>query len=175
MTLKAQYIKEKSMKKAVSYLYREILLEVWDYTLRNDRYKEYYQYNPELEEDINSLEVDIQKIIDIDFDEGFCEELYEEINGDKFLSDTISDVKSDLSDDAVETGVRDDDYEYPSKELAIPITGLSNYFIGFTHYFGGGRDGTADWEPDITETCYLLTCREEVRTVTVYEKVVEQE
>ncbi len=162
------------MKKAVSYLYREILLKVWEEILRKDRYRDYYQHLPKLEEDINSLEVDIQKIIDIDFDEEFCEELYEEINCHSFLCDTISDMKSDLSDDAIETGVRDDDYEYPSKELAIPITGLIDYFIGFTYYFGGGKYDDGDWKPDITETCYLLTCREETKVVKVYEKIVEE-
>lgn len=159
------------MKKAISYMYREIILKVREEILRRDRYKDYYQDFPELEEDIKSLEVDIQKIIDVNFDEEFCEDLYNEINDHNFLMDTIADMKSDLEDIGIETGVRDDDYEYPSKELAIPITGLDNYFLGFTSYFGGGKYDTGDWQPDITETCYLLTRREEVKTITVYEKV----
>jgi len=162
------------MKKATSYLYREILLKVWEEIKRRDRYKDYIRFHTNLEEDIKSLEVDIQKIISIDFDEEFCENLYHEIYDTGFLSDTISDMKSDLVDIGAETGTRDDDYEYPSKELAIPITGLSDYFIGFTYYFGGGKYDTGDWKPDITETCYLLTCREEVKVVKVYEKVVEE-
>lgn len=162
------------MKKAISYLYREILLKVWEEVLRKDRYRDYYQHFPKLEEDINSLEVDIQKIVDIDFDEKFCEELYHEINTHSFLCDTVADMKSDLEDEGTETGTRDDDYEYPSKELAIPITGLDNYFLGFTYYFGGGKYDDGDWKPDITETCYLLTCREEVKVMKIYEKVVEE-
>lgn len=156
------------MKKAISYLYREILLKVWEEIVRKDRYKDYYQHLPKLEEDINSLEVDIQKIVNIDFDEEFCEDLYNKIDDGRFLSDTIADMKSDLMDEGTETGVRDDDYQYPSKELAIPITGLPGYFLGFTYYFGGGKYDNGDWKPDITETCYLLTCREEVKVVKFY-------
>lgn len=162
------------MKKAISYLYREILLKVWEEILRQDRYRDYYQHYSKLEEDINSFEVEIQKIINIDFDEEFCEKLYNKIDDGRFLSDTIADMKSDLMDIGIETGVRDDDYQYPSKELAIPITGLPDYFLGFTYYFGGGKYVDGDWKPDITETCYLLTCKEEVKVVKIYKKIVEE-
>ena len=158
------------MKDAISYMYREILLSVWDAIIKRDRYKKYYQNIPTLEKDINKLELKFNQILGIDFDTTFCEELYAEVSLHIFLEDCIYNAKSDFEDKGIETGEKDDAYDYPSKELAIPITGLDNYYLGFTSYFGGGKYDDESWKPNITENCYLLTARDEVKTIKVFER-----
>ena len=158
------------MKDAISYMYREILLSVWDAIIKRDKYKKYYQNIPTLEQDINNLEPKFNEILGIDFDIKFCEELYNEIYFHSFLGDCIYNAKSDFEDKGIETGERDDAYDYPSKELAIPITGLDNHYLGVTSYFGGGKYDDGSWKPDIIDNCYLLTARDEVKTIKVFEK-----
>ena len=158
------------MKEAIYYMYREILLSVWDAIIKRDRYKKYYQNIPTLEQDINNLELKLKEILGIDFDIKFCEELYNEIYFHSFLGDCIYNAKSDFEDKGIETGERDDAYDYPSRELAIPITGLDNYYLGFTSYYRGGKYNDGSWNPDIIDNCYLLTARDEVKTITVFEK-----
>jgi hypothetical protein len=158
------------MKEAIYYMYREILLSVWDAIIKRDRYKEYYQNIPTLERDINDLEPKFKQILEVDFDIKLCEDLYNEVYLHNFLGDFMDYAKSDLEDNGVETGKRDDDYQYPSKELAVPITGLDNYYLGFTSYYGGGKYDDGSWKPDITENCYLLTARDEVKVIKVFEK-----
>ena len=149
------------MKEAIYYMYREILLSVWDAIIKRDRYKEYYQNIPTLEQDINDLEPKFNEILGVDFDIKLCQELYVKVLFHKFLGDYISYVMSNFRDNGVETGKIDNSWYYSKRELAIPITGLDNYYLGFL------KDDEGE---DITENCYLLTARDEVKTIKVFEK-----
>ena len=145
------------MKEAIYYMYREILLSVWDAIIKRDKYKEYYQNISTLEQDINNLEPRFKEILGVDFDIKFCEDLYNEVYFHNFLGDCLYYAKITFEDKGIETG-SNKPWGHPSRELAIPITGLDNYYLGF---LGGGEydDGN-----DITD-CYLLTARDEVKNV----------
>ena len=152
------------MKEAIYYMYREILLSVWDAIIKRDRYKEYYQNIPTLEQDIDNLEPKFNEVLKVDFDIKFCEELYNEIYSHSFLGDFMDYTKSDLESSGVETGERKDPWDYSSRKLVIPITGLDNYYLGFL----GGGECDNGW--GITDNCYLLTARDEVKSIKVFEK-----
>lgn len=152
------------MKEALYYMYREILLKVWDAIIKRDRYKEYYSNTPTLEQDINDLEPKFNEILGVDFDIKLCEELYNEVYFHNFLGDCLYYAKTTFEDNGIETGSSKKTWSHSCRELAIPITGLDNYYLGFL----GGGEYDNGWE--IEKNCYLLTARDEVKIIKVFDK-----
>jgi len=166
------------MKKAISYLYREILLKV-DEKLEG-WYTSEYEYDARYKEPIEDFRSELDKVNIQDaknFDEKLLKELYEEATDESWIEqelELISDIKNDLRYGDFHIGDEIDEGAsfYPSREVGIAITGLDSYCLGWTYYFGGGDYGCPD-EVEWVEDCYLLKVREveETRIVKIYEKI----
>lgn len=164
------------MKKAISYLYREILLKVKEELdrLYHSTYEEDQEYKEPVEQFREKYKtLNVEKVYD--FDEKELEEFYEEIKYGEW-EDYVRDVVSGFrySGENIDDKVYEDRY-YCYRDVATKITGLDDLYLGWTYYFGGGKHAQPQ-EVEWMEDCYLLTCREveETRIVKVYEKVEDK-
>lgn len=161
------------MKKAISYLYREILLKVNE---ELDRlYDSEYEEDQEYKEPIEKFRVKYQALNLEDlynFDEDKCYEFYEEIKYEEW-EEIVRDMTSEFrcSGSPIDDKVYEGRY-YCSREVVKRITGLCRVFLAWTYYFGGSEysePSEVEWMKD----CYLVKDNYEIRTVRVYEKVEE--
>tara|TARA_Y100000310_G_scaffold96388_1_gene94157 strand:+ start:70 stop:516 length:447 start_codon:yes stop_codon:yes gene_type:complete len=92
-----------------------------------------------------------------DLDQGWLQEIECEFRGGEALTDISSEYSR----------------HYESKSVAANI---DNQWVGWTYWYGGGKHGQPE---EIEWMCdaYFLTCKEEVKTVTVrtFEKVEQSE
>lgn len=164
------------MKKALSYLYREILLKV------NEELDRLYDspYDEDLESkasiELFRLRYKVLNLEDVDnFKDDKVEEFYDEVKYEEF-EDYVRDVVSEFRDSGenINDKVYEDRY-YCYRDVAIPITGRDDLYLAWTYYFGGGKHAQP-WDVEWMEDCYLLRCREveETRIVKVYEKVEDK-
>ena len=166
------------MKKAISYLFREILLELNKYL--NDYYSDEYEEDETAKEAIDEFRQQFidAKIADVnEFDDEKIEELYDSTNLYSWIgdSDIVREVIHEFreSGEEIDDKVQQDRY-YCYQDVARKITGSDELYLGWTYYFGGGKHAQPA-EVEWMEDCYLLKCRkvEETRIVKVYEKVEE--
>jgi|SRR4028118_11929 hypothetical protein len=169
------------MKKAISYLYREILLEVKEELdrLYRSTYEEDQEYKYSIEQ--FRLKYDAFNLEDVDnFDEDKLQEFYEELNygeWEEIVRDVIYGFR--YSGENADDKVYEDRY-YCYREVCKKITGSDDFskrgsselYLGWTYYFGGGKHSQPE-EVEWMEDCYLLKVREveETRVVKVYERV----
>lgn len=165
------------MKKALSYLYREILLELNQEldSLYNSEYDDDEKYKEPIE--VFRVKYNSLNLEDVNnFDEDKVIEFYEEVEYEKW-EDYIRDIVSDFreSGEEIDNKVEQDRY-YCYQDVAKKITGSEDLYLGWTYYFGGGKHAQPD-QVEWMEDCYLLTCREveETRIIKIYEKVEEEQ
>lgn len=159
------------MKKAISYLYREILLKV------NETIDKYYSDRDAIEyDDVQVFKESIKDInlFDVEnFDEDKCKKLFDDkryeswIEREEILYGAIEEVRR--SGTPTNNIVVEGRY-YCSREVVKRITGLCRVFLAWTYYFGGGKYGEPD-EVEWMDDCYLVKEKEEIRIIKVYEKV----
>lgn len=120
--------------KPISYLYRELILEVVNSIDGDDGLDESEQAFA-IELKAKSLNLTNP----LDFDEKQCKDIYDSIV-DSPLSGYLSDVKSELREGKVETELIPEACGYfESEAVAIPITGMLDLYVGWTYFFGGGK------------------------------------
>lgn len=167
------------MKKAISYLYREILLKVNE-ELNSYDPEEYKDEEERVKEALDEFKQQFQdaKIADVDeFDEELCYQLYKSTRYYSWIGDMdiVREVINEFreSGEEIDDKVEQDRY-YCYQDVSRKITGLDDLYLGWTYYFGGGKYGEPE-EVEWMEDCYLLKCKEveETRIVKVYEKVEE--
>lgn len=165
------------MKKAISYLYREILLKVNE-ELNSYDPEEYEDEEERAKEAIDEFRRQFQdaKIVDVnEFDEKLCYQLYKETRYETWIGDMdiVREVINEFreSGEEIDNKVQQGRY-YCYQDVAKKITGSNDLYLAWTYYFGGGKHAqpeTVEWMED----CYLLRCKEvkETRVVKVFEKV----
>lgn len=164
------------MKKAISYLYREILLKVNEELTKY--YSDEYEEDEKAREAIDTFRLEFLEanLEDVEkFDEDKCNELYKStiyyswIGDIDIVREVVNELRYgefNLSDEV------DEDRYYSNREVGSSITGLEDTYLAWTYYFGGGKWG----EPEAVEwmdDCYLVVEKEEVKLVKVYEKIKE--
>lgn len=96
----------------------------------------------------------------------------EEEECEKIDSDTLRDFSFEFRETGTKTGIesRGSSRHYECLEVAKPVSGIPDLWIGWTYWYDGGKHGDPDsieWIPD----AYLLTSKVEMKPVTIFERV----
>lgn len=152
--------------KPLSYLYRELILGILT-SIDGDS---------TLDEDEEMFTIELKaKSADLtnplNFDEKQCEDTYRSIRTSP-LSGYLDELESELREGKVKTGlVPECGGNAESEAVAIPVSGISNLYIGWTYFFGGGKHSNPE-SIEWMENCYLVKAKDRVQTVRFFEREV---